>query len=39
MKDSDLTTYQSTSPAHYPGGEGEGILREKKMGGGVRQAS
>ena len=33
MKDNDLTTYQSTSPAHYPGGEGEGVLREKKWVG------
>ena len=39
MKDSDLTTYQSTSPAHYPGGGGGGYFQKKKMGGGVRQAS
>ena len=37
MKDNDLTTYQSTSPAHYPGGGG--YFQKKKMGGGVRQAS
>ena len=35
MKDSDLTTYQSTSPAHYPGGEGEGVLPEEKKWVGV----
>ena len=31
MKDSDLTTYQSTSPAHYPGGGG--YFQKKKWVG------
>ena len=32
MKDNDLTTYQSTSPAHYPGGGG-GYFQKKKWVG------
>ena len=35
MKDSDLTTYQSTSPAHYPGGGGGGGTSRKKKWVGV----
>ena len=34
MKDSDLTTYQSKSPAHYPGGGG-GYFQKKKKWVGV----
>ena len=32
MKDSDLTTYQSTSPAHYPGGGGYFQKKKKWVG-------